>query len=86
MPKGMAERIDESCTECDKLVKVSGESQKIGEFLEWAEAEGLVDLHEGIEKMLAKYFEIDLNEVERERRMLLIGLRYDHNIREKGKK
>lgn len=86
MPKGMAQRISENCTECDKLVAASKESQKIGEFLEWAESEGLVELHGGIEKMLAKFYGIDLNEVERERRAILVGLRYDHNIREKGKK
>lgn len=70
--------------QCDKVLAVNKESQKIGEFLEWAEREGLVELHQRIDVMLAKYFDIDLDEVERERRMLLTCIRVDRNM-ERGK-
>lgn len=56
-------------TECEKLHKVSGDSQKIGAFLDWLQNERHVVLcqydgrndypfpiHTSIEKLLAEYF------------------------------
>ena len=75
------------CPECDRAIAVKDKSQSIGEFLEWMELEkGLVRAyydedynvyrraHGGIEKLLAEYFEIDLDKVEREKRRLLAKL------------
>jgi len=89
--------------ECDKLLKVSKESQSIGAFLDWLSGEknltvceehehddtcygkddirmcesndgGYVPASLNIEKLLAEYFEIDLDKVEKERRKILEGL------------
>ena len=73
--------------ECDKVLSVSDKSQLIGEFLEWLSLDGVVmsrwvkgsnklsPTHEGIEKLLARYFGVDLDERERELRAILAGLR-----------
>lgn len=73
--------------ECAKLVEVSPDSQKIGEFIEWlhengmqiCKLEGYADsfrdeytpVPDNTEKLLARYFQIDLDVVETERRALL---------------
>jgi len=64
--------------ELEKMRGVREESQKIGQFLDWLRGEGMqiVDgddepLYLSIEQLLAKYFEIDLEKVEEERRALL---------------
>lgn len=78
--------------ECEKLKKVSEESNKIGAFLDWLMNEKYIhlctyeeaheiddeDLSEGyyginrtIEDLLAEYFEIDMDKVEKERRQIL---------------
>jgi hypothetical protein len=71
--------------ECDKLLKVRDRSQAIGEFMEWLKAEKGVELahypetkpdelwpwHQPMEKLLAEFFDIDLNKVEQERRSML---------------
>lgn len=74
------------CPECEKLAKVSEESNKIGDFLNWLSAYDIVlggwqgdefvpsDFRlsdSGINKMLAEYFEIDLDKVDNEHRELL---------------
>lgn len=78
--------------ECDKLLAVSADSQKIGAFLEWLEQEReltICDLdyrredryypaYIPINKLLAEYFKIDLNKVEQERSALLDGIRASH--------
>lgn len=89
-------RPQPECPECEKLMNVSGESNKIGQFLDyflpsehlvlarWVDNEDseipldemLVPAYEyqntnGINKLLAKYFKIDLDKVEDERRELL---------------
>jgi hypothetical protein len=76
--------------ECDKMQAVQSKSQVIGEFLEWlngkyviaqwVEVEGykeeqLLPAHTVIEKLLAEYFEIDLEKVEAEKREILEELR-----------
>lgn len=72
--------------ECDKMLKVQDESQAIGAFLDWLQSERRLTLCEandrtfensfipariGIEDLLAEYFKIDLNKVEKERRAIL---------------
>lgn len=72
--------------ECAKLVSVSPDSQKIGEFIDWLNENGIrlcrwteledapdqyMEIHDPMEKLLARYFEIDLDKVETERRALL---------------
>ena len=76
--------------ECERMVAVAPESQKIGEFLDWLNEQGIhlasyvddgvhVDevlmVHgERYESLLARYFEIDLEKVEQERRAILASL------------
>lgn len=77
-------------TECAKLVAVSKDSQTIGTFLDWLRSgrvprvtlcvmddssERYRPSYTSIEKLLAEYFEIDLNKVEEERRAILEGIR-----------
>jgi hypothetical protein len=78
-------------TECDKLVAASKVSQEIGAFLDWLEEQGIflasdeevegrrgrvtLPVYESKERMFARYFEIDLDKVENERRALLASLR-----------
>jgi hypothetical protein len=70
----------------DKMQAVQKESQAIGEFLEWLQDRGTslgywhgddyIPYRYGtIEDLLADYFEIDLNQVEREKRAELAELR-----------
>ena len=61
--------------ECDKLLEVKGDSQVIGEFLEWYRAQGARTRRGSIEQVLANYFEIDLRRVEQERSALLEAIR-----------
>ena len=71
-----------------KMQEVQDTSQAIGEFLEWL-GEQRIDLcsiiqgaghdrwapiTDGTEKLLARYFDIDLNAVERERRAVLAAV------------
>lgn len=71
--------------ELDKLIEAKRESQAIGEFLDWLHEQGMAigsydkndefyPTHISIEGILAKYFNIDMNKVEKERRKLLAGL------------
>jgi uncharacterized NAD(P)/FAD-binding protein YdhS len=72
--------------ECERLVSVADESHKLGEFLDWLEQRYTLCTHDdpegrywpaffSKEKLLAEYFKIDLDKVERERRALLNHLR-----------
>jgi len=72
--------------ECEKLAAVHEKSQTIGAFLEWLETKDISLMlwcpgdnfrrpHMSIEKMLAEFFEIDLNKVEEERRAMLEDMR-----------
>lgn len=71
--------------ECEKMKAISEDSQKIGEFLEWLDQHSMFvaeydrrDFPQPIrlnrEQLLAKYFKIDLNKVEKERRSILADL------------
>jgi hypothetical protein len=74
-----------ACPECERLFAVEDESNKIGEFLDWLDTQEISlgvwvqgDLQPAripYEKLLAKYFSIDLGKVEKERRALLNCLR-----------
>ena len=84
------------CPECDKLAKVAPESQKIGEFIDWLSnekgihlasydvARDLEYIHIPIERLLADYFKIDLNKVEKERAAILKWIR-EKNLSTGGK-
>jgi hypothetical protein len=79
--------------ELDKMTAVQPFSQKIGEFMEWLSTEkklGLgswdkrgYDLYQperaSIENLLAEFFDIDLNKVEKEKRAIIedIGRQYN---------
>lgn len=74
----------EKYPECEKMQSVRDDSQKIGEFLEWLDQNKMfvaeynhMDFAQPIrlrrEQLLAKYFEIDLDKVENERRKILRG-------------
>lgn len=59
---------------CTRLSRVKEESQKLGEFIEWLQAEynphlTLADIR--MEVLLAAYFGIDLKKLEEERRTML---------------
>jgi hypothetical protein len=82
----MTKRPQPPCPECEKLNAVAEESNKIGEFLDWMQTEGLIigsydndgnfyPLYKPINNLLADYFDIDLNKVEQERRALLDWIR-----------
>lgn len=67
--------------EHDKMHGVVEASQAIGEFMEWLGSEGIhfateengryLPTHLNIQTVLAQYFEIDLDEIEREKRRML---------------
>ena len=70
----------------DKIKAVHEESQSIGEFLEWLtqdhwicdydkDAGTFFPTYSGIEQLLAEYFDIDLDQAEKERQALLDELR-----------
>lgn len=70
--------------ECEKLKAISDKSNAIGQFLDesdytlckWDEKhERYWPVHESIEQILAKYFDIDMEKVETERRAMLENLR-----------
>ena len=79
--------MDENYPAIEKMKSVQKESQVIGDFLEWLDEQGLRicsiddetgELHTAycsIEKRLAIYFDIDLVEVDKEKRQILAGLR-----------
>ncbi len=72
-----------------KQAKVLDQSQAIGEFLEWLDESGVVLCHIDTDKafdeftpirtprikLLARYFEIDLEKIEAEKRQMLDELR-----------
>jgi len=75
--------------ECEKLKSISDDSQKIGRFLDWLSEQGMelaryhdTDGNDRLhpvsrtnEKLLADYFEIDLQKVEKERSAILASIR-----------
>jgi len=76
---------NETYPECDKMAEVRDESQSIGAFIEWLGEQNweIVDSIESAhhrfpvsirlstEELLAKYFDIDLVLVEKEKRAML---------------
>lgn len=89
MTKRISKILGPPTPEHDKLKKVSGESQAIGEFVDWLRQErGIVFCDEdkvddvyvpvvpfSIERVLADYFGIDLNKIEQEKVALLDHIR-----------
>jgi hypothetical protein len=79
--------------ELEKLKAAAPRSQHIGEFLEWLGTRGivlccyqnniLIEKRERPEKLLAQFYEIDLDKVEQERRQIL---EYIHSAESKLKK
>ncbi len=78
--------VPELPKEIMKMHSVKPESQAIGEFLEWLHHEkqwelaewennSLYPAHYSIEKLLAEFFEIDLDKVDKEKRALLDQVR-----------
>lgn len=70
----MSDKQMPTCPECEKLTAASSESQVIGEFIEWLQETYCDDVEMprvSIERLLAEFFEIDLDKVEVERRALL---------------
>ena len=75
--------------ECEKLGAVRDKSQLIGEFLDWlsdyeivlarynpnSRLDQLMEHSESTESLLAKFFDIDMGEVERERQQMIDDLR-----------
>lgn len=82
---------EEWMPECEKLLKVSHISQPIGEFIEWLlgergyvlaewkknddEDDELFPVHPDITRLLAEFFQVDLNRVEDERQAIMRALR-----------
>lgn len=101
----------EEYLEHEKLHKVADESQRIGEFLDWLNQQGINlmrwveevrteevehlltgkmytrNVHvrewqhtgESIQALLARYFEIDLDKIDAEKRAMLAAIRRDRN-------
>jgi hypothetical protein len=74
--------------ESTKMLQVSGVSQAIGEFLDWCSEQRirlashtnwdepvLVEITESFEQLLARYFGIDLNKINQEKKALLEWIR-----------
>lgn len=85
--------------ELDKMLAVRDKSRLLSEFLDWLASEGIAlcelnterrggefeRIQEGYEKLLARFFEIDLDKIEEERRALLDSLRQKAEQQEKRK-
>ena len=77
--------------EAEKLVKVSEKMQEVGEFMEWlgqrgiflyewqaklgSTPEGFKPIEQPIERLIAEFYDIDMNKVEDERRALIDWMR-----------
>lgn len=77
--------------ECEKMAAVKDQSQIISEFLEWMQHEQkliicvysdysrkYIPVDTTFEKLLAKFFEIDLDKIEEEQRYMLDEIRNHH--------
>ena len=68
------------CPECDKLLAIKDKSQTIGFFLDWLKGQGAYYFDEtSIEKILANYFNIDLEKVNEEQTAVLEYIRSKGN-------
>ena len=65
--------------ECEKLQKVAEKSQVCGDFLNWLSFEGHVEIitRKRTEELLAEYFKINLNKIEKEKQAMLDDIRKD---------
>jgi len=70
--------------ECEKLKKIQKESYACGDFYHWAINKGYIKdgnlskrQHKSLETLLAEFFEIDVNKLEKEKRVMLDSLRKD---------
>lgn len=74
--------------ECEKMAAVEDKSQVIGEFLEWAKetqdfhlciysgyGKEYIPIGITVERLLAKFFDIDIDKVEKEKRQILEEIR-----------
>jgi hypothetical protein len=82
MPKNSGVTIHIPTPESDKALAVKKESQAIGTFLEWYRAQHPAIRRKSIEIVLAEYFQIDLDKVEKEKRAILNGIRAANEARE----
>ena len=92
----MAVRSQPECPECEKLSAVAQKSNEIGDFMDWiidntefriCENEGYEyysSSHLQRERLIAQYFEIDLDKVEKERFELLKWLQEQHKENSNG--
>lgn len=64
--------------EHERLAAIDGDNQAIGQFLEWLQDVQEVDLPKPISKLLADYYEIDENKLEKEKRHMLKTCRRAH--------
>ncbi len=89
--RDMQNTVSAKMPECEKMLAIKDKSQAIGEFLDWlAESEHihlcewfgdddyLGYARERTETLLAKFFGIDQDKVEQERRNMLAELRTQH--------
>lgn len=72
--------------EHEKMKKIADKSQTIGEFLEWINQEGyaigefnrmsgeLDTSRKSIQDLLAEFFDIDLNKIDKEKRAMIKSL------------
>jgi len=67
----------EKYPECEKLTRCQPMSQKCGEFIEWLEKRQAIRFkgHQSLPQLLGKFFEIDENKLEKERREMLDDIR-----------
>ncbi len=67
--------------ECEKLAEVAPQSQIIGEFLEWLSVTKEISFvdrrirYDTTESLLAEFFDIDMEKVEKERSQMIADLR-----------
>jgi len=65
------------CPECERMRAVMEISQQIGNFMDWGLQHGHIRIKKSmtIERILAKYFDVDLEKVEAEKQQILAELR-----------
>lgn len=68
--------------ECEKVKAVQAKSQAIGEFIDWLENEkqiylmkGRKPIHQTTLRLIAEFFDIDLEKVEQEKQSILAEIR-----------
>jgi len=92
----MTEDNEKLYPECDKLLAVNAKCQIIGEFLEWLymtenvqlahypeEGNTLYPYNKPLNKLLASFFDIDMDKVEKERMAMIESMRKINELIEK---